>query len=110
MLSFLDLEGYHLLLPAKGQQRPNLAREGVFKGGELDRSFLTHIILNDSGEPGDGKLPLMTEQLQIADQIFSYYSLEPGARSPTCALGHSTSFEPALTIAWVSRGSHESSR
>lgn len=55
--------------------------------GDGERSFLTYTIPSDLGEAGDQKLPLMTEQVHIADWVFSLHSLEPGAESPTGALG-----------------------
>lgn len=82
MLLFLNLGrgvGY-LLLPAKGVQRPQFVREGYLRCvGSCEEELLNLHNPSDTGEPGDQKLPLMTEEQQLADQVFSNHSLEPGA-------------------------------
>lgn len=93
----------HFLLPAKGLQRPKFAREECSKVGVGvgKRSFLTHTTPSDVGGP---KPALITVQLQIADEVFSYHSLESGAGCPTRVLEQGTWFEPSLTFSLVAGG------
>jgi hypothetical protein len=81
--------------------------------GIWESSFLPQFpMLSENWETGQSvavqKLPVITEQLQITEQVFSPYSLQPGAGGPTCVLGPGISFQAVLTTSQVFVGSYES--
>lgn len=72
--------GYHLLLLAKGLQRPKFTGGGCFMVGVGvgERSCLTYTISYDSGEPGD-QTDTAPDDWTVADHRSGFQPPQPGA-------------------------------